>query len=228
MEKHAILIACVVATLAGCKTPAERENSWPPDPGWDLSRTRFIEEMVYPQGTARTPQFDDYTPGSYHINKLGLIDGVQEFSTTHERHVEALLILGPEGPLWTYHVITVVGDSDRPHSVSINQLVFPHARITVKTTRLVPRSKYEPLIARILAHPFLLPVSDSAQGLEEEWSMCSCIGEFGHCNPDLPRGVSRDGTNRVCIPCKSTVSGRRLMTAPYHLILVSSIRFKPP
>ncbi|MCP5054906.1 MAG: hypothetical protein GY940_47510, partial [bacterium] len=113
---------------------------------WNLSQTGFIEEMVNPKGSERTPHFDDYTKGSYHIKKLNLFDGVQKFAAKTGTEILAVILLGPRGPLWEYRIITIINEGKGSNKVRINHILFPHARITVKMTQLVPRKHYNAIM----------------------------------------------------------------------------------
>ncbi len=39
------------------------------------TRRGFFHELLFAAATSRTPRFDDYTRGSYHVNKLDLARG---------------------------------------------------------------------------------------------------------------------------------------------------------
>lgn len=146
-------------------------------PTLDLSRRVFIEEMIYPQGTSRTPKFDDYTSGSYHVGKLDLVDGVRDANKPSHR-VDAVLVLGPSGPLWQYNIITVVSGDSSSNTVRINNLVFPHARITYKSTRTTTRDSYVKSIASIMSNVALRePTKDDRQE-DGEWKMVAVIATF--------------------------------------------------
>ncbi|HEY3351019.1 MAG TPA: hypothetical protein VGM13_14670 [Thermoanaerobaculia bacterium] len=116
----------------------------------DLSRNGFVQELVYPQGTPRTLRFDDYTPGSYHVRKADLLDGIRERRSTTNPEIQGVIIAGPHGPLWEYNVVlfTRVGAEIGVHWVSM-----PHARITWKAAGRISTASFEELAARLSARP---------------------------------------------------------------------------
>lgn len=114
---------------------------------WNLSREGFIQECIFSEGTPRTPHFDDYTEGSYHIDKQDLISGI---GTIRQKcpDIVAVFVGGPWGPLWAYEVITfksINSGSD----LQVNRLVFPHARIVFKSTKTISRSEFESFLTTI-------------------------------------------------------------------------------
>lgn len=100
----------------------------------------FIEEMRAPNPTERTPAFDDYTSGSYHVNKFELFDKAKDDD------VRCIVITGPGGPLWTYHVVTVL---ENENELLVNWLIFPHARITAKKTKTITQGEFDSFIEAI-------------------------------------------------------------------------------
>jgi hypothetical protein len=107
----------------------------------DLSAAGFVTELTHAQGTHRTPAFDDYTPGSYHVAMDTLLDAVRA-ERSREPRIRALVAVGPFGPLWQYNVALFLDEDDQLRS---NILAMPHARITWKATGLVPRPTFDAL-----------------------------------------------------------------------------------
>ena len=68
-------IVLLIAT-AGCRSTTDTE----PAAGdiYRLDRAGFVQELVFAYATPRTGRFDDYTRGSYHVNKLDLVQGIRE------------------------------------------------------------------------------------------------------------------------------------------------------
>jgi hypothetical protein len=91
--------------------------------------------VLFAAPTGRTPRFDDYTRGSYHVDKLDLARGLPKQAKLCGVELKALLVVGPVGPLWSYHVVSLVEDGSQ---VRVNSLVMPHARITGKGTGVLP------------------------------------------------------------------------------------------
>jgi hypothetical protein len=181
IKRCTVTFIVMLLITAACKTTETAKPSEGISPSWaDISRSGFIEEMVYPQGTPRTPYFNDYTAGSYHVRKLDLVNGTREFRTNISRQVEAVLILGPSGPLWQYNVVTVVGTGKSSNIVSVNHLVFPHARITYKGARNLRRESYAPIIARILENPSLREPTEGDKQEKGEWNTAAVIATFNN------------------------------------------------
>jgi hypothetical protein len=116
------------------------------------SREGFFREVLFAAPTARTPRFDDYTPGSYHVDKLDLADGLPSEAARCGVRLRAVLVLGPVGPMWAFHVIAFIQDGD---SLRINSLVMPHARITGKGTGRIDEARLTALIASVTGSPLV-------------------------------------------------------------------------
>lgn len=129
----------------------------------ELGRTGFLQELLFPQGTARTPQFDDYTEGSYHVEKMDLLEGVRALRS--QESVQGLVVYGPEGPIWTYYVFLFVAEDDQ---VRVNTLVFPHARITDKATRLLSPEEYRAAQANLTSRRSMISGEPSFETLRGE------------------------------------------------------------
>jgi len=127
-----------------------------------LGRTGFLQELLFAQGTARTPEFDDYTQGSYHVEKTDLLEGVR--AIREKEHVLGFIVYGPVGPLWAYHVLLFVAEND---GVRLNTLVFPHARITSKATRVLSQKAYDEALSRLSSRPAMImgvPTFETVRG----------------------------------------------------------------
>jgi len=109
------------------------------------TRGAFICEVLDAKPTAVTPKFDDYTPGSYHIVKEDLLKGLIEESEKRGLDLRGVIVAGPmRDPLWTYYVTAFFREGDK---VRVNLLIFPHARITYKSTGLIENERYERWVA---------------------------------------------------------------------------------
>lgn len=118
------------------------------------SRDAFLAEVLFAEPTARTPRFNDYTTDSYHVRKLDLVTGLEEQSRLCGLRLRAVLIVGPVGMLWSYHIAALIDEGDQ---VRINTLVMPHARITGKASGLVPAALASELLAAVTASPLIRP-----------------------------------------------------------------------
>jgi hypothetical protein len=118
------------------------------------SRDGFFREVLFAQATSRTPRFDDYTEGSYHVNKLDLATGLPPLAERCGIQLRALLVVGPVGPLWTYHVFAFTRDSSE---VVVTALVMPHARITGKAFRRLSAAEATTFLALLDSLSFIKP-----------------------------------------------------------------------
>ncbi len=91
----------------------------------------FYHELLNPVATKRTPAFDDYSIGNYRVRTNELTLEYYSFSKIFGKNLRAILIIGPNGPLWTYHVAAFFADNGK---LKVNLIVMPHARITYKAT----------------------------------------------------------------------------------------------
>lgn len=110
------------------------------------SREGFFREVLFAPGSARTARFDDYTPGSYHVDKVDLATGIAPVAQKCGVVLEALVVVGPVGPLWAYHVIALLTEDD---SLRVSRLVMPHARITIKTTNRISRERLDEFLRHL-------------------------------------------------------------------------------
>src|SRR5262245_51091726 len=67
------------------------------------TRKAFLGEVLDARPTPVTPKFDDYTPGSYHIEKEDLLNGLIEEAKKRKLTLRSVTIFGPvlTDPLWT-------------------------------------------------------------------------------------------------------------------------------
>jgi sugar lactone lactonase YvrE len=120
--------------------PAQRVRDLKP------SRDAFLRELLDPEYTLVTRRFDDYTSGSYHVDKIDLYNGLRAAANRSGKRLRGVLIVGPSGVLWSYGVTAFFDEGDR---VRANHLVMPHARITWKGTALLTRQQYADAIASL-------------------------------------------------------------------------------
>ena len=136
-----ILAASVVTAVAA------------PLPGADdakPTREAFLGEVLDAKPTPVTPKFDDYTPGSYHVEKEDLLKGLIDESKKRKITLRAATILGPlpGDPLWTSYVVVFLQEGEK---VRVNSLVMPHARITGKASGMVTEERYRKWLDGVLA-----------------------------------------------------------------------------
>ena len=127
-------------------------------------RAQFIRECLDAVATRETPKFDDYTEGSYHVDKLDLVEGLETATKSQPGHLRAVIIVGPTGPLWTYYVIVALSEGE---GIRLNSVVMPHARITGKATKVFSKTEFDRLFKKVAASKLLRagePPVDKASG----------------------------------------------------------------
>jgi hypothetical protein len=111
------------------------------------SRDNFFREVLYAKATSVTPLFDDYTEGSYHVDKLDVLKGLPEMAQKEGLKLRGLVVVGPAGPLWAYYVVAFLNDGEM---IRVNSLTMPHARITYKSTGIITQKRYDELLNGLL------------------------------------------------------------------------------
>jgi hypothetical protein len=134
---HTPMLRLVVAasTVVALALPGRADDGRP-------TRQAFLGEVLDAKPTPVTPKFNDYTPGSYHIEKEDLLKGLIEEAKKRKITLRALTISGPLpfDPLWRSQVIVFVQDDKK---IRVNSLVMPHARITLKATGLITADQFK-------------------------------------------------------------------------------------
>jgi hypothetical protein len=111
------------------------------------TRENFFREVLYAQATEITPLFDDYTEGSYHVDKLDVLKGLPEIAEKENLKLRGLMVIGPTGFLWGYYVIPFIEENGK---IRVNSLSMPHARITFKATGTITEDDYQSFLTDIL------------------------------------------------------------------------------
>ncbi len=118
---------------------------------------------------------------------MNLLEGVRELRT--DEPVRGLIVYGPEGLFWAYHVFLFVAEKDQ---VRLNTLVFPHARITGKATRVLSPGEYEEALGKLASRPFVIPGAPSFETLRGERNAnLSLEWHYGLLIADWSRGTER-------------------------------------
>jgi hypothetical protein len=119
------------------------------------SRAGFLQEVLDARPSARTPRFDDYHSDSYHIDKRDVATGLVEVSRACGIPLQGVVILGPVGPLWAYHVLAFLRES--PTTIRVNQVLMPHARITDKQTGTITPATFDSVFRALADAPLMEP-----------------------------------------------------------------------
>ena len=146
------------------------------------SRDGFFNEVLFAEASSRTPRFDDYTPGSYHVNKWDLAQGLPQQARLCGVNLKAMLVVGPVGVLWTYHVAALIAEDS---NVRVNALVMPHARVTGKGTGLLSPDEAASLLHAIrTATPIRPGVPSENETIEAEFSYRLLLAIYGDGDPE--------------------------------------------
>ena len=134
-------------------------------------RAQFIRECLDAAPTSQTPKFDDYTKGSYHVDKFDLVQGLEAATKSKPGQLRGVIIYGPHGPLWAYHIIVALSEGDM---IRLNSLVVPHARITSKGTQTLSTAEFALLTNKLVSSKLLRegdpPSEDFGDFLVAVWS----------------------------------------------------------
>src|SRR6266436_2317738 len=112
-----------------------------------LSRDNFFREVLYAKATSVTPLYNDYTVGSYHANKIGVLKGLPEVAKKEGLELRGLIVVGPVGPLWAYHIVAFIEEGN---VIRVNSVTMPHARITYKSTGTISPKLYDDFLVGLL------------------------------------------------------------------------------
>ena len=130
------------------------------------TRADFIREVFDAKASPLTPKFHD-EPKCYHVIKEDLLKGLVEEAEKQKLDLRGVVIAGPMklDPLWTYMVVAFIREGDQ---VRVNLLVFPHARITYKSTGVVTAERYEKWVAEMQGTGVLEPKPPAAAEDEKD------------------------------------------------------------
>ena len=168
------------------------------------TQTDFIREVFDAKPSPLTPKFHD-APEGYHVIKEDLAKGLVEEAQKRKADLRGILIAGPMSldPLWTYTIVVFIQEGDK---IRINLLVFPHARITYKSTSLVSNERYEKWVTDMQGTGALEAAPPAAAGGEKDQAkkdrmftlLYSTSGAGGkdrrsyHANPEKLDGEKRE------------------------------------
>jgi hypothetical protein len=134
------------------------------------TRQAFLREVLDARPTAVTPRFDDFTPGSYHVEKQDLFKGLADEADKRRVPLRGLLVAGPEGILWTYYVTVFLQEGDK---LRVNTLIMPHARITSKSTGLITAERHAKWLEGLLKLDSIkeTPPAEARRGQDREGTL---------------------------------------------------------
>lgn len=161
MPAHARLAAAghvpPLVAITEARVDSARCKALRPRDSLATSRAGFLEEVLDARPTSRTPSFDDYHEGSYHVDKQDLARALVDFSRACGFPLKGVVILGPVGPLWAYYVLAFFEESST--TIRANSVVMPHARITDKGTVMLASSTVDSLFRALAEAPVVEPRS---------------------------------------------------------------------
>ncbi len=168
----------------------------PPQTPDQISRENFFREVLYPKESKNTHLFDDYTKGSYHVDKLDVYHGLPNIARKDGITLHGLIVIGPMGVLWGYQTIAFVEDEEK---IRVNQLTMPHARITYKSTGVIGLNEYRNLMSDLKKTQVLrkeLPAKGRCETCEypewhyevllAEWSLKKTEAYYGKIRESAP------------------------------------------
>ncbi len=145
--RFALALAVAAALVVQLRVAYASESQW---------ETRFLDELVVSRATRWTPEFHAYRPDSYLVDKIALARKLPEHARRRGRNLHALIVVGPVGGLWTYYVIAVFREGSQ---LRVNEVVFPHARITAKHSGLIERAVFERAVRAVVDSGALIRVA---------------------------------------------------------------------
>lgn len=185
--QHHLLTVVAILVLANSGPGADE-----PKP----TRDAFLNEVLDAKPTPITPKFNDYTPGSYHVEKEDLLKGLTDEAKKRKLTLRAVTILGPlpGDPLWTSYVAVFIQEGEK---VRVNSLVMPHARITTKSSGLITSERYAKWLQGILDVGILRKATDGEEKKENQNPFASEIllvtwSEDGKSREVLHESVGQD------------------------------------
>jgi len=116
------------------------------------TRGDFFNEMLACGGTSQTSKFHGYHEAGFSVQPLEVLERFPKFAQASGARPRALLVTGPHGPLWTYHVLTFFSEGE---GVRCNSLVMPHARITGKSSGVFTHANVSQFLREVQASPLL-------------------------------------------------------------------------
>ncbi len=151
-----ILVVSLSVLLLGCAS-VELEEAPPSPPGASevATKTDFYDEVVDPNPRATSASFHDYDKKSYHVNKLEFWREFPDHAQASGRNLRSIVVFGPSSPLWAYHIFAFFDEGDR---VRVNQVVFPHSRLTHKGTGVLSVAKATEFTRGLCSYDFAQPV----------------------------------------------------------------------
>ncbi len=126
------------------------------------TREDFFREVLAPRPLATSASFHDGAPDSYHVDKIEFWEEFPSFARGAGHQVRGLAIFGPTGPLWAYYVFAFLEEGER---VRVNQVVFPHARLTVKQTGVLSRAEAEQWLSKLSSVPGVREIGPDPKSL---------------------------------------------------------------
>jgi hypothetical protein len=139
-----LLVKCLTLFLSAfllSMVPALAESDLKP------SRDNFFRELLDAKATSVTPRFNDYTEGSYHVDKLDVLKGLSEVAQKEGLKLRGLIVVGPVGPLWAYYVVAFIEEAE---AIRVNSITMPHARITYKSTGTISQKRYNSFLSGLM------------------------------------------------------------------------------
>lgn len=106
----------------------------------------FFLELLDPMPRNTSGSFHSYSEDSYSVDKIDFWRKFPGFARQRGYDPKAVLIVGPVGVLWTYYVFALL---EEENGTRINEVVFPHGRLTGKQTIVLGEAEARAWLSKI-------------------------------------------------------------------------------
>ena len=125
----------------------------------------FFLEVLDPMPRSTSGSFHSYSKDSYYVDKIRFWSEFPDFARDHGHNPRAVLIVGPVGVLWTYYVFVLL---EEENGFRINEVIFPHSRLTKKWTALLSEDEALARISRFESITGVRAVDTTPEGFRAE------------------------------------------------------------
>jgi hypothetical protein len=134
-----------------------------------------------PATTAWTHRFNAYEKTSYLVDKVDLVRSLPAVARAKNLSLLGVLVVGPTGPLWSYHIVTFVRADT---AVRVVAVVYAHARLVRKASGTISSAEYA-TISRTVEGVERREIRDRTAGLSAEWQTNVVFASYA------PAGIRR-------------------------------------
>lgn len=127
------------------------------------SHDDFLAELIAPAETKMTAHFNSYYKNGFEFAKFAVLNTFTKYTKKRDLQPEGLIVVGPLGPMWTYHTITLIREKD---GVRANSLAMPHGRITYKASALLSEADAKQFLEFLDTSPLLADRGQTVQQID--------------------------------------------------------------